>query len=202
MTAPAHGNDVERFDRLSSTYEGHWLQKIFFDRVHRTALNAVDAQARPAVLLDVGCGTGRLLRAAARRWPEAQLIGVDPAPGMVAVARRLTPQATFESGSAEQLPLPGASVDLALSTLSFHHWQDQAAGVRDIARVLRPGGSFVLADPSVPAWWGRFDHGARFHDRAGLRSVMEAAGLRVLKQEALLLGYLVVTVGRRDPDGN
>ncbi len=62
MIAPPHGSDVERFDRWSSTYEGYWLQKLIFDRVHRAVLDAVADQARPEVLLDVGCGTGRLLR--------------------------------------------------------------------------------------------------------------------------------------------
>ncbi len=127
-------------------------------------------------------------------------MGVDPAPGMVAVARRLTPEATFETGQAEQLPLPDASVDVALSTLSFHHWQNQAAGLREIARVLRPGGCFVLADASLPAWWGRFDHGAHFQDRAGVRSLMQMANLRVLKQDPFFLGYVIATVSRRGSD--
>ncbi len=198
MSVPTQGSDVERFDRWSSTYEGHWLQKLVFDRVHRAALDAVADQARPGALLDVGCGTGRLLRSAARRWPDAHLIGVDPAPGMVAIARGLMPQAAFESGTAEALALPDASIDVALSTMSFHHWQDQAAGVRELARVLRPGGCFVLADVSAPAWWGWLDHGARFQSRAGFISILRAAGLKVISQEGLFLGRIVVTVSRHN----
>jgi ubiquinone/menaquinone biosynthesis C-methylase UbiE len=45
------------------------------------------------------------------------------------MAKRLTPNATFSTGMAEALPLQDASVDLALSTSSFHHWQDQVAGI-------------------------------------------------------------------------
>ena len=60
---------------------------------------------------------------------ETQLLGVDPAPGMIEVAKRLTPTARLYLGTGEALPLEEASVDLALSTISFHHWQDQAAGV-------------------------------------------------------------------------
>ncbi|HEX9115791.1 MAG TPA: class I SAM-dependent methyltransferase [Anaerolineae bacterium] len=198
MSGPSQSDDVERFDRWSSTYESSWMQGLFFDRVHRAVLDAVAAQARPQVLLDIGCGTGRLLRCAARRWPEAQLIGVDPAPGMVRVASRLLPQATFQSGPAEQLPLPDASVDVAMSTMSFHHWQSQVAGLREIARVLRSGGCFVLADASVPAWWGRIDHGARFHDPVTLRRLMQAATLVVLGQRRSFLGHIIVTVSKRD----
>src|SRR5579883_1550856 len=130
-TNKAH--DIDRFSRWSRTYERSYLQGLIFDRAHRAA---------PESILDVGCGTGRFLRQAAQRWPGASLIGVDPAEGMIEMARRLTPGATFYVSMAEELPLPGASVDVAVTTLSFHHWSDQAAGVREVARVLRPGGRF------------------------------------------------------------
>src|SRR5262245_45907233 len=97
-----HAEDVERFNRWADTYETSWASR-FFDRVHQATLDllARDAEVRPGAVLDVGCGTGRLLRAAARRWPGARLIGVDPAEAMVAVARRLTPDAEFHVASAE-----------------------------------------------------------------------------------------------------
>jgi SAM-dependent methyltransferase len=126
--APYQSRDVQRFERWSRTYEESWMQRRLFSRVHAAVLDLAATASPPAVVLDVGCGTGRLLRAAAARWPEAQLIGVDPAQGMVDVARELTPGATFHRGLAEALPLADASVDLVTSTLSFHHWRDQAAG--------------------------------------------------------------------------
>src|SRR5215472_13384648 len=113
--------DIERFDQWSSTYEDSWMQQAFFDRAHRATLAlAAGVVHQPVSVLDVGCGTGKLLRRANRYWPEAQLIGVDPAPGMIEMAKRLTPYASFSTGLAEALPLEDASVDLALSTISFH----------------------------------------------------------------------------------
>src|SRR5260370_7298929 len=82
---------------------------------------------------------------------------------MLEMARRLTPNATFSPGMAEALPLQDASVDLALNTTSFHHWQDQAAGIREIARLLRPGGYFILAEASFPDWLGRLLRLTPFH---------------------------------------
>src|SRR5260370_19772455 len=141
MTTKHRDKDIERFDQWASTYENSWLQRSFFDRVHQATLAlAAGIVQQPGSVLDVGCGTGKLLRRAHTCWPEAQLIGVDPANGMIEMAKRLTPNATFSTGMAEALPLQDASVDLALSTTSFHHWQDQAAGLREIARVLRAGG--------------------------------------------------------------
>jgi ubiquinone/menaquinone biosynthesis C-methylase UbiE len=146
MTMTQREKDIARFDHWSSTYEHSWMQRAFFEQAHQATLAlAAGLVQQPASVLDVGCGTRKLLRQARTYWPEAQLIGVDPANGMLEMAKRLTPNATFFPGMAEALPLQDASVDLALSTISFHHWQDQAAGLREIARVLRPGGTF--------SWW-------------------------------------------------
>ena len=130
-------------------------------------------------------------------WPEAQLIGVDPANGMIEMAKRLTPNATFFTGMAEALPLEDASVDLALSTSSFHHWQDQAAGIREIARVLRPGGYFVLVDASFPDWLVRVFRLKRFHSPAQLRTLFIQAGLHVQMQQTLAWRRWLATVGNK-----
>ena len=124
MTIHPETEDVTSFERRSGTYEDSLMQFLFFDRFHRIALDAVPAGIQPESILDIGCGTGRLLRKAAIRWPTALLTGVDPAEGMVKEARHLTPQAQFLVSPAESIPLPDGSVDLVLSTLSFHHWQD------------------------------------------------------------------------------
>src|SRR5215469_8550047 len=175
--------DVQHFERWSKSYEGSWMQSRLFTRVHAAVLDLATTLPPPTSVLDVGCGTGRLLRAAAARWPEVQLLGVDPAQGMVDVARELTPGATIQRGLAESLPLPDASVDLVFSTLSFHHWHDHAAGVREIARVLRPDGHFILADfapPRALAWLTRH-RGAQ--PAIARRRIFTAAGLRIERQQ-------------------
>ncbi len=198
MTTSQREKDIGRFDRWSSTYERSWMQRAFFDPTHRATLAlAAGIVPQPASVLDIGCGTGRLLRQARTRWPEAQLIGVDPAAGMIEVAKRLTPDATFFSGTAESLPLESATVDLALSTLSFHHWRDQAAGLREIARVLRPGGYVVLVDMSFPGWLLRVLRVKRVHHRAGRHALFAQAGLQVQTQQKITWRGLLATVGKK-----
>jgi len=124
-------------------------------------------------------------------------MGVDPANGMVEVARQLTPGAIFYVGMAEALPLPDAAVDVALSTISFHHWKDQAAGLHEVTRVLRPDGYFFLTDVSVPAWLPRFIHQPRVHTPDHLRTLFMEAGLSVLMQQAVFSRYVLATVGVR-----
>ena len=198
MTTKHREKDVERFEQWASTYENSWLQRAFFERVYQATLAlAAGTVHQPVSVLDVGCGTGKLLRRATTYWPEAQLIGVDPADGMIEMAKRLTPNATFFTGMAEALPLEDASVDLALSTSSFHHWQDQAAGIREIARVLRPGGYFILVDASFPDWLVRVFRLKRFHSPAQLRTLFIQAGLHVQMQQTLAWRRWLATVGNK-----
>src|SRR5258708_39367496 len=105
---------------------------------------------------------------------------------MLEIAKGLKPHATFFPSMAEALPLQDASVDLALSTMSFHHWQDQATGLHEIARVLRPGGFFLLVDGSFPDWLVRVARLRRFHSCTRLRTLFTQAGLHVQTQQPVI----------------
>ncbi len=87
-----HKRDVERFDHWASTYDRSWTQRIFFGPVHRGVARVAAALApEPARILDVGCGTGALLRAVARQVPEAELVGVDASAEMIRMAGASNP---------------------------------------------------------------------------------------------------------------
>jgi ubiquinone/menaquinone biosynthesis C-methylase UbiE len=148
----AHPSDRHGdFDAWAPTYDRSPLQRLFFDRVHARVVAAivplVGGMAAP-VIADVGCGTGRLLLRLRAALPAASLVGVDPSAGMISVARSKSELqgVRLEVGSSESLPLDSASCDVLVSTVSFHHWSDQAGGLRDVARVLRPGGHLLLVD--------------------------------------------------------
>jgi ubiquinone/menaquinone biosynthesis C-methylase UbiE len=141
--------DLEAFDGRATRYEQGWLGRLHHEISDRTADLAISTCPGPLRLLDVGCGTGYLLVSLANRYPDAsELVGIDPAPSMIKVAtaaardRRLS----FSVGVAERLPYPDDNFDLVVSTTSFDHWSDQQAGLRECARVLRPGGRLVLVD--------------------------------------------------------
>jgi ubiquinone/menaquinone biosynthesis C-methylase UbiE len=192
--------DVEHFDRWSRTYERSIGQVFLFNRVHKAVIGLVASLGNgeePERVLDVGCGTGRLMRRAARRWPNARFFGVDPAAGMVEAARRLAPWVEFHVGKGEAIPLADSYVDVAFSTVSFHHWEDQAKGLQEVLRVLRPGGCFCLADGAIPGPAGRLIPHTRMHTPAEFRKMFAAAGYEIAAQRRVVYGAVLATIGRK-----
>jgi len=177
--------DVQAFDERAASYEsgrhGQLHQEIS-DRVVKLALARVPAPRR---VLDVGCGTGYVLRQLAARLPQAsEFLGIDAAPTMIEVARAAAgdERLAFVQGTAERLPAGDGVYDLVLSTTSFDHWTDQAAGIRECARALAPGGTLVLTDQFSRLLWptllGR--RRAKARTRARAARLITAAGLREL----------------------
>ncbi|KQV06617.1 class I SAM-dependent methyltransferase [Leifsonia sp. Root112D2] len=119
---------------------------------------AVDWMLPPGAtrVLDLGAGTGKLTRSLLARGLDT--VAVEPLDGMRAQLERALPSATALAGSAEEIPLPVASVDAVLVAQAWH-WVDPARAVPEAARVLRPGGTLGLVwnirDESVE-WVARF----------------------------------------------
>ena len=135
---------VEEYARLAPEYDAKWA--FYVEATTRETLSRLDL--RPADrLLDVGCGTGSLLQRLCRQHPAAQLTGVDPVPEMLAVARRrLPPEILLHEGWAEQLPFEEGRFEVVLSCNVFHYVRQPAAALREMSRVLSPGGRLVLTD--------------------------------------------------------
>src|SRR5262249_10883716 len=108
----------------------------------------VSELAASDAVADIGCGPGTAARGAARLG--ASVVGIDPAPVMLRVARLLTRRSAhavrYAQGSAEALPLPDSSVSVIWSIASVHHWFDLDAGLSEARRVLRPGGRLVAIE--------------------------------------------------------
>ncbi|MFS0867056.1 class I SAM-dependent methyltransferase [Microbacterium sp. 179-B 1A2 NHS] len=103
------------------------------------------APIRPAVgaprVADVGAGTGKLT--AALRRAGADVVAVDPDPGMLAALHDVLPDVPTHVGTAERLPLPDAAMDAVVLGQAWH-WVDPATGSAEIGRVVRPGGVLGL----------------------------------------------------------
>jgi ubiquinone/menaquinone biosynthesis C-methylase UbiE len=94
--------------------------------------------------LDAACGTGRHTAALVARGYKT--IGIDQSPEMVALARQKAPNAEFRIGYLENLPLADSSVDLAVCGLALTHLRDLSVAIKELARVVRPGGRVIISD--------------------------------------------------------
>jgi ubiquinone/menaquinone biosynthesis C-methylase UbiE len=124
-------------------------------------------------VLDVGCGTGNLLRATGKRHRHVELTGIDPDLKMLARAerkmRRLGLKARLDRGYAQELPFPDASFDRVFSSLMLHHLDTPSKDemLAEVRRVLRPDGVLVLADATL------HDHDHRGRRKAGPKAKVQ-----------------------------
>jgi SAM-dependent methyltransferase len=146
-----------------------------YDRMAVDALALVADVPEPRVL-EVGLGPGELAVRLAHGDASLRLVGLDVDAGMLRLARDRVAAAGLDGrvelveGRVESLPFAEATFDLVLSSFSVHHWSDPPAGIREILRVLQPGGIAVLYD--LPDAWARFETRTR-----GLAPAARAAGI-------------------------
>jgi ubiquinone/menaquinone biosynthesis C-methylase UbiE len=170
--APMEPDEAERiFDEFAEAYRLWWGPII--EPAAVLVLDEVDRAEVPAAfdLLDLGTGTGVLAVGALERWPGARVVGIDPSSKMLEAAgddarRRsagsMDGRLRLLTASAEKLPLPDQSFDVAVSSFVLQLVSSRAAALREVFRVLRPGGRFALV-----TWQDddlRFEPDERFGD--------------------------------------
>lgn len=110
------------------------------------------APAEAEVVVDLGCGRGRdVVLAAARVGPRGAAVGVDGSEAMLQAAREAaraagTANVSFVRSDLAAIDLPSASADVVVSNCAVNHAPDKAAVYREVHRLLRPGGRFVVSD--------------------------------------------------------
>ena len=185
-------------------------------------------------VLDVATGTAAVAIELARRLPERRIVGIDQSPEMLAVGRERVARAGLEArvelreGRAEQLPFADGSFDALTFTYLLRYVDDPAATMRELARVVRSGGTIAMLEFGLPrrlarplwelhvravlpvagyvtggaAWWevGRFLGPSirGFHERVPLRDVWTAAGIRDVRARRLSFGGGLVVWGVRE----
>jgi len=138
----------------------HWDPATYLDNMLAEVPAYAELQEQTAAatesleataVLELGVGTGETARRVLARHAEAKLVGIDSSREMLARARGALPEADLRLARLED-PLPPGPFDLVVSALAVHHLD--AGGKQDlfrrVAEVLRPRGSFVLADVVVP----------------------------------------------------
>ncbi|WP_041244264.1 class I SAM-dependent methyltransferase [Gloeobacter kilaueensis] len=150
MDKDRFGPKARYFDRWAARYDSVLTGWAYW-WLHRRLLAWVPPMPE-ATVLDLGCGTGRLLERLAARETALRGIGVDLSEAMIQQAQQRNPcpeRLQFVQGKAERLIFADATFDVVFCTFSFQHYPYPEAVLQQIRRVLRPGGHFYWLDLSV-----------------------------------------------------
>ena len=159
----------EMFDRIARRYDlvNRVLSLGLDQRWRRRTVRAIGVGLGESPrILDVATGTGDLAIALARAYPGGHVIGLDPSPGMLAIAadKIVRHDLTVElvRGDAQELPQASCSIDAATIAFGIRNVPDRPKALRELARVVRPGGRIGVLELSEPKR-GVLATAARFH---------------------------------------
>lgn len=161
-----------------------WLYSLFnrSPKSNRMVIELLDLDSQDRIL-DVGCGPGAALEHAASAG--ASVAGIDPSSSMVSRAAKRVPKAEVRRGSAEEIPFPDDSFSVVINIASFHHWADREAGLKEILRVLAPGGRLQIIEGVIRE--GKDGHG------------LDPRDAEILNARLVELGYSRTSVERIKP---
>lgn len=201
----------------------NWLSSMNVFRDHYSLVaEHVSSFVSEGRLLDIGTGPGRLLVALNKKIPGLEMTGLDISAAMVRTAMKnvaasgLSDRIDVIQGNASKLPFEDGRFDLVVSTGSIHHWKEPVRSLKEIGRVLRPGGYALIYDAVTDtpkelvresaSRFGRFKvfllllHSFEepFYTRAGLEDLGRGSGFKETK--SLFIGLLCGLILRKGPE--
>ena len=198
------------FDRRAKGYE-RGLDSGWLARMQREALAALEL-GREDRFLDVGCGPGATLRQTASSIAFG--VGIDISSEMVRRARDLAADLDRVAvcvADSERLPFGDGEFSAVLCSTSFHHYPNPGEAVREMARVLAPGGRLVVADANSDLWAARvadvflrrFEPGhVHLHRSAELGAFVHSAGLSKVRLRRLSSGGYAIVHGTKPKESS
>ena len=173
----------EHFDEMADNYaatDGRYYTPLPVLACDEAA--ALLKGERFGAMLDVGCGSGRLLFVLSAEHPSASLFGLDISPKMLAHAREKTagcPRVTLVEGGAGSLPFPDGSFGAVTCIMSFHHYPYPERAVEEAFRVLGEGGLYILSDVDGSGGGTPGEEEFKLHTADEAENLLRGAGFRV-----------------------
>jgi len=200
-------HNVKRFNKWAGSYDTG-IVSIFFKMCYRRIrplLNLQDGMR----LLDVGCGTGSLLKELSQSGKELNLYGIDLSPEMINAARvklKDEKHVVLQEGSAADLPFESNYFDYVVCMNSLHHHANPKQSLTEMARVLKPGGVMILMDGFVDSAVRKvFSQTANILRNEGkiqrfkkdeLRRIFRSLGYKSITQQTYLF-FMLITSGTK-----
>ena len=178
------------FDEMSSDYS-NTLGK-YTEPMDNALIKELDGK-NFKTLLDVGCGNGIFLSMVLNKF-DAVVSGVDISPGMIEKSKELLGgRAYLKIGDSEHLPWNNKSFDVVTCNASFHHYPGPELALKEMKRVLRPGGILMIADPFTPNNLLRFfvnlfikfskSGDVKIYSQKEMQELLEKCGFTLIKWE-------------------
>ncbi|HVA44917.1 MAG TPA: class I SAM-dependent methyltransferase [Pirellulales bacterium] len=185
-TMTDHSHVRRSYDELAASYDTRWRKYI--DATLALAMEPLELTGHERVL-DVGCGTGELLRRLFDRWPRLRVTGVDVSPNMLRRAAEKCTGAALLAAEAHRLPSTDGCFDVVICANAFHYFRRPDCALAEFRRVLRPAGRLLLVDwcddylsCKLCSLWLRWTDPA-FHHAYTLRACRE-----MLQQSGFVVG--------------
>ncbi len=208
---------MSKLKRRASTQFRWWapfydctpLQWFFFRPAHGLVMREIESLGRSDLaVLDVGCGTGVLLRRLKDAFPKSVVWGLDLSPHMLARAmpKRLDLNPFHVTrGDSEFLPFAEGSFDVVVCSNSFHHFPSQGEVLNEMARVLKPGGIACVVDGSIDRPLGKLifrgivetvERGVHHCSKPEFAELFQRAGFSGIRHTSIFRGLpIVMTIG-------
>lgn len=187
----AEAHDATVLDQFTRQAEP-FAQRHGYSKDALIALMAECAAVKPTdSVLDVACGPGIISCFFAKRVHH--VTGLDFVPAMLERARRYQDEqqvanVTWQLGSSTDLPFTEGAFDCAVTRFSFHHFLDPQTAIKEMERVVKPGGTVVVCDVAPhPEVQERFNHWEILRDPSHVRALTEAEHLKLAENGGLQL---------------
>jgi ubiquinone/menaquinone biosynthesis C-methylase UbiE len=186
------------YDRIAADYDRRW--RPYIEVTLARIIEAASFDGREKVL-DAPCGTGELEQRLLAAWPDLHVTGVDLSPAMLrcATQKEGLGSVSWIVADVSRLPLPDGEFDVVVCANSFHYFRAPEISLREIRRVLRRNGVFILVDwcddyltCKLCSLWLRWTHPA-FYRTYSLRtctSLLERSGFEVQDAEQFRVNWL------------
>ncbi len=143
-TPPASGADADAWERHAQWWQDRFTAGVDAEYEEQILPIVVGELAGRTPILDVGTGEGQVARRLAAADPGVAVVGIDPTVNQLRVAAARAGGVRYARAAAEALPIASASCDAVVACLVFEHLPDHVPPLREVARVLRPGGRFLF----------------------------------------------------------
>lgn len=195
------------FDRVARWYDAGIMRWVYFEHLYRRVLRVFDMHgaglaSQGAVIVDVACGTGEMLRRFSTRFPQSQYVGVDLSAMMLGVARKKLPEnIQLIQAPAHRIPMEDGRADIIFSTEAFHHFDRPEHALKEWYRMLKPGGLLFFVDPYfdspivrrfLMATFGRWEEAHAYYSQGEYERMIIASGFRVMHKQTFLHNVFIL----------